>query len=100
MRRLHHRLRFMRDHRWLPPHASEYLDGELGVDERHRVERHTQECPECRELLRSLRTLVGALRTIDDDEPRVVAAAVLASIQSRLASLPQDGPRAIHPRGR
>jgi anti-sigma factor RsiW len=92
MHRLLHRFRFLRDHRWVPPHTSEYLDGDLGSPARRRRERHTEGCSECRELLRSLRTLIGALATISDAEPPVVAAAVLASIQCRLTELPQDDP--------
>ncbi|MGO9959802.1 MAG: anti-sigma factor family protein [Solirubrobacteraceae bacterium] len=92
MHRLLDRLRFILEHRWVPRHASEYLDGELGPDQRRRVERHTEACPECRELVRGLRALIAALGTIREDEPRAVAAVVLASIQGRLADLPQDGP--------
>jgi anti-sigma factor RsiW len=92
MPRLRHHLRFLVDHRWTPQHASEYLDGELGPAGRRRVERHTEDCPECGELLRNLRALIGALGTIGRDEPQVVAAAVLASIQRRLGDLPQDSP--------
>jgi anti-sigma factor RsiW len=87
-----HRLRFLRDHRWVPRHASEYLDSELGPGDQRRVEHHAKDCPECRALLLSLRALIGALATIGHDEPRVVAKAVLASIRNRLSDLPQDGP--------
>jgi anti-sigma factor RsiW len=92
MRGLLYRVGFLRDHRWVPPHASEYLDGALGSRERRRVQRHTEGCTECRELLRSLRALIGALGTISDEEPQVVAAAVLGSIQSRPCDVPQDSP--------
>ena len=92
MPRLRHHLRFLLDHSWTPQHASEYLDRELRPAGRRRVERHIEECPECRELLRSLRALIGALGTIGHDEPRVVAPAVLASIQRRLGELPRDTP--------
>lgn len=51
MKRVLDRLRFRRDHRWVQPHASDYLDGELRPRERTRVERHLDKCPECRELL-------------------------------------------------
>jgi anti-sigma factor RsiW len=92
MRPLPYRFGFLRDHRWVPPHASDYLDSELSPRERRRVERHTADCPECRELLRSLQALIGVLGTIGDGEPQVVAAAVLASIHSRLSDNPQDSP--------
>ncbi len=92
MKRLLYRLRFRRDHRWVPPHTSEYLDGELGLGERRRVELHAEDCPECRELLRSLRVLVRALGTIRGDEARLVAGIVLASVHGRLSEVPRDGP--------
>ena len=92
MLRLVHRLRFRRDHRWVPAHASAYLDSELGPGQRRRVERHTEDCPQCCELLRSLRVLIGALGATSGDQPQVVATAVLASIQGRLRDLPQDSP--------
>src|ERR1035441_5013331 len=63
MRPLPYRFGFLRDHRWVPPHASDYLDSELSPRERRRVERHTADCPECRELLRSLQALIGVLGT-------------------------------------
>lgn len=91
MKRVLHRLRFLRDHRWVPPHASEFLDDELGERERRRVEWHADDCPECRELLRNLRTLIAALGTMRDDDGRLVASGVLASVQSRLSKLPRDG---------
>ncbi len=91
MKRVVHQLGFRRAHRWVPPHASEYLDSELGPRARRRVERHVEDCPECRELLRSLRALIDALGTVRDDEGRVVAGAVLASVQSRLSELSRDG---------
>jgi anti-sigma factor RsiW len=86
------RVRFVYDHRWVPRHASAYLDGELDRSGRRRVERHVGECPECRELLSNLRAVIGALATMRDDQPELVAGAVLASIRSRLAEHSQDGP--------
>ncbi len=84
-------LRFWRDHRWVPPRASDYLDGELRSRERARVEHHLNECPECRELLGSLRAIVSALGTLRGDDSVLVADAVLASVRSRLGELPRDG---------
>lgn len=91
MKRVFERLRFRRDHRWVPPRASDYLDGELRSRERTRVERHLDNCPECRELLRGLHALLSALGTMRGQEDELVADAVLASVQSRLAELPRDG---------
>jgi len=84
------RLEFIRDHRWVPRNASEYLDGELAPRERQRVEHHTRDCPQCRELLAGLRALVEALGRLRGDEERVVAGAVLASVRSRLGQLPRE----------
>lgn len=91
MMRARHRLRFRRDHRWVPPHASDYLDSEIAPRERERVERHVDDCPECRELLRSLRALIGGLGMIREDEGRRVASVVLAAVESRLSEVPRDG---------
>lgn len=84
MRRLLDRLRFMRDHRWAPPRMSQYIDGDLDAPARARIERHADECPECDELLRSLRELVAALGRVRGDDGRLVADAVLATVQTRL----------------
>jgi anti-sigma factor RsiW len=92
MSRLVRRLRFLRDHRWVPRYASDYLDGELRAGERLRVERHTEDCRSCRELLRGLQTLIDALGAIRHDGPPPVATAVLAAIHGRLSGLPQDRP--------
>jgi len=54
--------RAMRDHRFATAHASEFLDGELPVSGHRRVERHTEICPKCRELLRTLRRTVTAVQ--------------------------------------
>ena len=62
LRRLIERIRFGADHRWSPPHMSEYLDGELTEGARVRLERHVHDCDRCREILRSLRTTIASLR--------------------------------------
>jgi len=55
MSSLWHELRFRRDHRWTPPHMSAYLDSDLRMQARARLEHHTAECPECRSVLGELR---------------------------------------------
>ena len=80
-----HDLRFRRDHRWTPQHLSEYLDDELPAAQRHRVRRHTDQCPECRGVLHSLRRLVIALRAPRAREP--VAERLVDGLR---ASLGQD----------
>ncbi|MGZ4245851.1 MAG: zf-HC2 domain-containing protein, partial [Solirubrobacteraceae bacterium] len=37
---------------------SEYVDGEMTIGGRARMERHTRECPECDRVLMGLRALV------------------------------------------
>ncbi len=51
----------MVDHRFTKAHASGYLDDDLSPAGRRRVERHTSVCPQCRELLASLRRMLDGL---------------------------------------
>jgi anti-sigma factor RsiW len=84
MRTMLGRIRFSFEHRLGAARMSEYLDGELGQVLRRRLIRHLSECHECRELLGSLRQLVGVLRgaaAADAHEPTPpLAAAVLARL--------------------
>lgn len=77
-----HPLRFRRDHRFTPGRLSAYLDDDLGPRARARVARHTDECPECRGLLHSLRRLVGALGAPRPAEP--VAERLVANLRTSL----------------
>lgn len=52
------------------------------------MQRHVDECPECRELLRSLQEIVGALGTMRGEQSERVARAVFASLQGRLGDPP------------
>ncbi|MEJ7894767.1 MAG: zf-HC2 domain-containing protein [Solirubrobacteraceae bacterium] len=54
-------LRMVADHRFTKAHASEYLDADLSPAGRRRVERHTSVCPQCRDLLASLRRMLDGL---------------------------------------
>jgi anti-sigma factor RsiW len=85
-----HGLQFTRDHAWLPPHASDYLDGDLAPEDRARTERHADACPECRELLRSLGHVVAALGTLRSERGDVVAVELFASIRTRLGQPSDD----------
>ncbi|HEX4009440.1 MAG TPA: anti-sigma factor [Solirubrobacteraceae bacterium] len=80
MASLSYRARFSWDHRWLPGHASEYLDGELTPRGRLRVERHVRDCEECRRLLAGLRGVLDGLRRlpapVGGADPRQIAASV------------------------
>lgn len=51
----------MLDHRFTRARASEYLDGELSLEGRRRVERHASVCPQCRAFIASLRQMLEAL---------------------------------------
>lgn len=84
MSRLSHSLRFKRDHRWAPGHMSEYLDEELAARARVRMERHTQECPECRGVLRSLRRLLSALHRVPQSDTGLEAPDITAAVLRRL----------------
>ena len=76
-----HRLRFTRDHRWAPGHMSAYLDGELAARARARLDRHIEECAQCRGLLHSLPGMLGVLHGLPQPNarpggPQAIAAAV------------------------
>lgn len=84
MRRIGERVRFLRDHRWTPRHASEYIDGELDPDGRRRAEHHARACPECDALLNALHSMVVVLGGMRGDAGNAAAAAVLAGVREAL----------------
>ena len=47
---------------------SDYLEGALPTAERARVEAHLETCPECVAYLAQLRTTIGALGRLREDE--------------------------------
>jgi anti-sigma factor RsiW len=67
----------MRDHRWTGAHLSDYLDGDLGPDERARVEEHVHWCPECRRVLATLRQTVTGLMELRVAAPEGLTAGVI-----------------------
>lgn len=67
IRRLLERHRFMREHRWTGPRLSAYLDGELSPDDRRRLEAHAGICPECGQMLATLRKTLAGLRGLSRD---------------------------------
>jgi len=69
---------------------SDYLDGDMQRSERERAERHLDECPECRELLASLRGLVSELGRMLAEPMRPVAATVLAGVREGLERADDD----------
>lgn len=73
------RVRFRRDHQWVPGHLSAYADGELAAGPRLRVQRHVRDCPECRRLLQGLQRMLGILHRLPEREEEAtpdIAAAV------------------------
>lgn len=82
--RLRERRRFIRDHRWSGAHMSEYIDGELNRGETHRLEAHTSACPECEQVLATLRRTVAALRGLGNRSERSVAGSVLEGFRRRV----------------
>jgi anti-sigma factor RsiW len=77
------RVRFAVDHRWAQRRISQQLDGELDGGAHRRMLRHESACPECRELLASLRRLLNLLDTAAtrDQEP---APALVGIVSARL----------------
>lgn len=64
---------------------SEYVDEELGAEERDACEAHLLACPECREVLGELRVIVAEARVLEDEEP---AADLWPGIRARLGTTP------------
>jgi hypothetical protein len=77
-----HRARFWLNHRWAPPHMSDYLDHELRSGPRRRLDRHVAECEECRRLLGGLRELLRVLHGLPTPSG-VDAARIAASVWLR-----------------
>jgi len=67
---------------------SAYLDGELGVSQRGRMERHAGECPECRRLLGGLRELLAALGRLPSPAGGTDPIQFAASVRLRLQEPP------------
>jgi anti-sigma factor RsiW len=49
---------------------SDYLDGELPLEEATRLEAHVGICPRCRQALTNLRVTLGGLGRLGGAEPR------------------------------
>ena len=80
----------MSDH--YPDQLSAYLDGELDLPRRRRLESHLAECAECSALLADLRAIVAAAQHYEGREP---SRDLWADIESRL-----DEPEVIELRQR
>lgn len=79
--RLLARRRYMREHHWTHAHLSEYLDDELGADERGRVAAHTSVCPQCTRVLATLRRTLERLRLLGAEEAPGIADSVVERLR-------------------
>lgn len=89
MSKLSDRARFERDHRWAPARMSGYLDGDLTVRARARMEHHLGECEDCRRLLAGLRAVVDGLRRLPAPSGGADALAIARSVRVRLSESPR-----------
>jgi anti-sigma factor RsiW len=79
-----YRARFASDHRWTPGRMSAYVDGEMGSRRRRRLERHIQECEECRRILAGLREMLDALHRVRPPTGVAASNRVAAAVRLRL----------------
>ncbi len=85
------RLRFARDHRWTPGRLSAFLDGELGVRGRERIERHLAGCTQCLAALRALERLLDALHGLGATPEEEPAPDIAGAVRRRLHEPPGAG---------
>jgi predicted anti-sigma-YlaC factor YlaD len=78
------RLRFALDHRFTRRRLSDELDAELEARAGARVRRHTEQCPECRALLASLRRLLAVLEDAAAADAREPVPEIAAAVSARL----------------
>jgi anti-sigma factor RsiW len=79
--RLLERRRYMREHRWTHAHLSDYLDGELGADQRKRVDAHVAICPNCTRVLGTLRWMLEGLHRLRAQPETAVSASVIERLR-------------------
>ena len=89
MSQLFDRARFERDHHWAPKRMSGYLDGDLAVRARARMERHLGECQDCRRLLAGLRVVVDRLHRLRSPSGGADAIQIAAAVRVRLNEPPR-----------
>jgi anti-sigma factor RsiW len=82
------RPRFWRDHRWAPPHMSDYLDGDMPTARRVRMERHVEVCLECRTVLAELRLVIDRLHRMPAPADGGGASQIAAAVRVRLSRPP------------
>ena len=81
------RERFRRDHRWARGRMSDYLDGELTLARRTRMEDHLGACAECRRVLAGLRRTLDVLHRSPTPSEGVDALRIARSVRGRLSEL-------------
>jgi anti-sigma factor RsiW len=82
------RARFGSDHRWAQGHISAYLDGDLAARARARLDRHAQECPECRGILHSMRRMLALLPGLGPGRGRANTPDIATVVRRRLQEPP------------
>src|ERR671930_363197 len=72
----------LRRRRHPPLHdLSRYLEGEISVRERRKLESHLLECRGCRQMLRSIATTVRALASLPAPSSAGLADAIISSLR-------------------
>jgi len=84
------RVRFRRDHRWVPGHMSAYLDDEMPLPRRRRLERHTAQCPECRAVLLGLRHMLTLMGRAHAAVPAGSGAQLATTVRARIRAAAQE----------
>ena len=77
-------MRYWLDHLWMARRASEHVDGELAGREQDRARRHLSRCPDCRALVRGLRSIVAALGSVGSESGNVTADVIVAWVRRQL----------------
>jgi len=53
------------NHRWSQQHLSHYVEGDLRLRARRRLDRHARDCVDCGRGIRAMRALVYAVQGLD-----------------------------------
>jgi anti-sigma factor RsiW len=83
-----HRARVKCECRWAKGHMSGYLDDELPVGRRRRMERHVEKCPKCRGLLGVLGRMLSALHRLPPPAGGADGRQIAAAVRRRLGEPP------------
>lgn len=84
------------EHRWAHRRLSDYIDGELTLRARRRLQRHADGCPDCGPTLRSLIRVVHALRTLPGSDRPSIAPMVIARMREEPSEMSSGGARAFN----